>query len=198
VYDLEAEYARGLLDVPHKVVFSPVVQLPFGSGKRWAQNGAAAAVLGDWTISSIISFESGFPTAISMNSNGLSSAFFPMQRGNPGTGDPETDGSRDERIQGQWIVASGYSNPGLFTLGTLPRTDPDVRTPHRNNWDFVAAKDLRFGGSMRAQIKLEILNITNTVKVRGPISTLGSSTFGQIRVQSGFMRLTQLMFRMTF
>jgi hypothetical protein len=198
VYDLDAEYAVGLLDVPHKIVFSPVVQLPFGSGKRWAQDGVAAAVLGDWTISSIISFESGFPTSISMNSNGLSSAFFPMQRGNPGTGDPETDGSRDERIQGQWIVASGYSNPGLFTLGTLPRTDPDIRTPHRNNWDFVAAKDLRLGSDVRAQIKLEILNITNTVKVRGPISTLGSSTFGQIRVQSGFMRLTQLMFRVTF
>jgi hypothetical protein len=73
-----------------------------------------------------------------------------------------------------------------------------VRTPHRNNWDFVAAKDMRFGERTRGQIKLEILNITNTVKVRGPISTLGSSTFGQIRVQSGFMRLTQIMFRVTF
>jgi hypothetical protein len=198
VYDLDAEYATGLLDVPHKWVFSPLWQLPFGEGKRWATSGVAAALAGDWTISSIISFESGFPTSISMNSNGLSSAFFPMQRGNPGTGDPATDGSRDERIQGQWITTAGYANPGLFTLGTLPRTDPDVRTPHRNNWDFVAAKDMRFGERTRGQIKLEILNITNTVKVRGPISTLGSSTFGQIRVQSGFMRLTQIMFRVTF
>ena len=197
-YDLDAEYGVGLLDVPHKLVFSPIVELPFGSGKRWAQNGVAAAILGDWTVSSIISFESGFPTSISMNSNGLSSGFFRMQRGNPGTGDPETDGSREERIQGNWIIDAGYANPGVFALGTLPRTDPDVRTPHRNNWDFVAAKDMRFGDTVRGQIKLEVLNITNTVKVRGPISTLGSSTFGQIRVQSGFMRLTQLMFRVTF
>jgi hypothetical protein len=43
-----------------------------------------------------------------------------------------------------------------------------------------------------------VLNITNTVKVRGPITTVGSSTFGQIRVQSGFMRLTQLTFRVSF
>jgi hypothetical protein len=57
---------------------------------------------------------------------------------------------------------------------------------------------MRFGERTRGQIKLEILNVTNTVKVRGPISTLGSSTFGQIRVQAGFMRLTQLMFRVTF
>jgi hypothetical protein len=197
-YDLDAEYAVSLLDVPHKLVVSPIVELPFGQGKRWAQSGVAAAILGDWTISSIISFESGFPTSISMNSNGLSAAFFGMQRGNPGSGSPETDGSRDDRIQNLWITGAGYANPGLFTLGTLPRTDPDVRTPHRNNWDFVAAKDMRLGGSVRGQIKLEVLNITNTVKVRGPISTLGSSTFGQIRVQSGFMRLTQVMFRVSF
>ena len=55
---------------------------------------------------------------------------------------------RDERIQDIWITSAGYSAPALFTLGTLPRTDPDVRTPHRNNWDFVAAKDLRLGGSV--------------------------------------------------
>ena len=73
-----------------------------------------------------------------------------------------------------------------------------MRTPHRNNWDFVATKDVRFGGSVRGQLRLEVLNITNTVKVRGPISTLGAATFGQIRVQSGFMRLTQLMFRLSF
>lgn len=197
-YDLEAEYAVGLLDVPHKIVISPIMELPFGDGKRWAQSGVAAAVLGDWTVSSILSFESGFPTAISSNSNGLSSAFFQVQRVNPGTGDSQTDGSRDERIQNIWLTSAGYSTPAVFTLGTLPRTDPNVRTAHRNNWDFVAAKDMRFGGRVRGQIKLEVLNVTNTVKVRGPISALGSSTFGQIRVQSGFMRLTQMMFRVSF
>ena len=197
-YDLEAEYGVGLLDVPHKIVMSPIFELPFGQGKRWVQSGVGAAILGDWTVSSIISLESGFPTSVSSNSNGLSSGFFQVQRVNPGTADPGTDGSRDERIQDIWITSAGYSVPALFTLGTLPRTDPDNRTPHRNNWDFVAAKDLRFGSTVRAQIKLEVLNVTNTVKTRGPISTLGSSTFGQIRVQGGFMRLTQVMFRVTF
>ena len=51
---------------------------------------------------------------------------------------------------------------------------------------------------MRGDLRLEVLNLTNTVKVRGPIHTVGSSTFGQIRSQSGFMRLTQLMFRLSF
>ena len=38
----------------------------------------------------------------------------------------------------------------------------------RNNWDFVAAKDVRFKGNVRGELKLEVLNITNTVKVTRP------------------------------
>jgi hypothetical protein len=36
------------------------------------------------------------------------------------------------------------------------------------------------------------------VKVIGPIHTVGSAGFGQIRQQSGFMRIIQVMFRTTF
>ena len=39
-YDLEAEYAVGLLDVPHKIVMSPIFELPFGAGSTM---GAIAA-----------------------------------------------------------------------------------------------------------------------------------------------------------
>ena len=50
-----------MLDVPHKVVLSPIVELPFGEGKRWLNSGIGNLILGGWTLSSIISFESGFP-----------------------------------------------------------------------------------------------------------------------------------------
>jgi hypothetical protein len=81
----------------------------------------------------------------------------------------------------------------------MARTDTSVRTPHRNNWDFVATKGVRFGESrVRAQIRLEVLNLTNTVKVRSPDTRVDRTTFGQIRTQGGFMRLTQLLFRVTF
>jgi hypothetical protein len=197
-YDLDAEYSIGILDVPHKVTIAPIVQLPFGPGKRWVQSGVAAWILGDWTISSIIAFESGFPVSVSMSSQNTQ-AFTRVQRANPGTGEAETSGSRTERFQpvGDWLNAAAFSQPAAFTLGTLPRTLDDVRTPHRNNWDFVASKDFRVS-DVRAQLRIEVLNITNTVKVRGPVTTLGSSAFGQITDQSGFMRLTQIMFRATF
>jgi len=198
-YDIDAEYSIGILDVPHKITIAPIVELPFGEGKRWATSGAAAYILGDWSLASIITFESGFPISLSTSTN-TTQIFTRMQRANPGSGDPETDGSRTERIAppNAWLNAAAYSTPAQFTFGTLPRNVDDARTPHRHNWDFVAAKDLRLGGNRRGQIKLEVLNVTNTVKVRGPVVSVGSTTFGQIRTQSGFMRLTQLMFRMTF
>ncbi|MGH9384164.1 MAG: hypothetical protein ACRD2N_07765, partial [Vicinamibacterales bacterium] len=183
---------------------SPIIELPFGEGKRWATSGAAAAILGDWTISSIVAFESGFPISISTNSNGLSNAFFLVQRPNQNSADPATSGNREDRLNytganpGIWVNAAAFTDAGLYVIGNNPRTRGDIRTPHRNNWDFVAAKDVRLGGSARGQIKLEVLNLTNTVKSVGPTTALGSATFGRISAQRGFMRLTQLMFRMSF
>jgi hypothetical protein len=198
-YNIDDEYSVGLLDVPHKLVISPIVELPFGEGKRWATSGIANLLLGGWTLSSIISIESGFPVIVTDNNNNLN-LFNRVQRSSLTGADPLTDGSYTDRVSppNTWLNPAAFVDTPAFTLGTIPRTLSDVRTPMRNNWDFVAAKDVRLGGNVRGEIKLEILNITNTVKVTGPNMITGQTTFGQITTQSGFMRLTQLMFRLSF
>ena len=210
-YNLDAEYAVGLLDVPHKMTIAPIIELPFGEGKKWLQSGFGAAILGNWTISSIIGIESGFPMQVRNNTNNLN-IFSRVQYANAGTGDGATTGTRYERIapptgsgcktsecgSGVWLDTAAFVAAPAYTLGTLPRTLPDLRTPHRNNWDFSAAKEVNLKGSMRGELKIEVLNLTNTVKVTGPVANVGSATFGQIRTQSGFMRLTQLTFRLSF
>lgn len=197
-YDLEAEYDTSILDVPHKIVFSPIVELPFGEGKRWAKEGVGKMILGNWTLSSIISLESGFPIAPRANNN-VTNLFTRTQWVNEGAGDPETSGSREDRMSpGIWLNSAGYTLPAAYSFGTLGRVDERARTPHRNNWDFVATKDVPFKGGVRGQLRFEMLNITNTVKTRGPETRVGRSNFGVIDTQSGFMRLTQLMFRLSF
>ena len=196
-YDLDAEYSLGLIDVPHKITISPIVNLPFGAGRRWATSGMGAAILGGWSVSSIISIESGFPIAVASNTNNTN-LFTRMQRANASGVDANTEGDRESRIAGQWLAPGSYAVPAAFTLGTSPRTDGNVRAPTRNNWDFAAAKDVRLGGRVRGEFRVEVLNVTNTVKVIGPIHLAGDAGFGQIRTQSGFMRMTQFMFRTTF
>jgi hypothetical protein len=202
-YDVDAEYGLSVLDVPHKLVLSPIVQLPFGEGKRWANSGVGAMVLGGWTLSSIIAFESGFPISPANNSNNLNGAFALMQRPNLTGTDPNTSGDREDRFfdaqnQGLYLNAAAFSDPGLFRLGTAPRTLGDVRTPRRNNWDFVATKDIKLAGRARGQLRYEVLNMLNTVQVQGPNINVGAAQFGRITTQRGFMRLTQLMFRLSF
>jgi hypothetical protein len=202
-YGTGAEYSRSLLDVPHKLVITPIVELPFGEGKRWATQGIAKHILGGWTISSIISLESGFPIQVRDLNNDLN-LFNRMQRSSLTGADPYTSGDRTDRVSGSgpnpqaWLNSAGFAQTPAYTLGTIPRTLADVRTPHRNNWDFVVAKDVRFRGNVRGELKFEVLNITDTVKVAGPNAVVGNAIFGRIDTQSGFMRMVQMMFRLSF
>jgi hypothetical protein len=202
-YDIDAEYGIGLLDVPHKLVITPIVELPFGEGKRWATSGLAKHILGGWTVSSIISFESGFPVIITDLNNNLN-LFNRIQRSTLTGADTLTSGSRTERVSGlgpnakPWLNAAGFADTPAFTLSTMPRTLGDTRTPNRNNWDFVVSKDVRFKGDVRGELKFEVLNLTDTVKTVGPQMQQGNSTFGLITTQSGFMRMVQMMFRLSF
>ena len=38
-YNPDQEYGRSLLDSPHKIVISPIFQLPFGEGKKFCRSG---------------------------------------------------------------------------------------------------------------------------------------------------------------
>ena len=41
-YDPSAEYGYGILDVPHRIIIAPMVELPFGKGKKYASNSGVA------------------------------------------------------------------------------------------------------------------------------------------------------------
>jgi hypothetical protein len=197
-YDLDAEYGYSIIDVPHRLVLSPIVELPFGQGRKWLNTGGVAdALVGGWSIAALMNFESGFPISVEQNTINTNT-FGGTQRPNVVAGaNPNTAGSREERFS-NYIDPNAYTLAPAFTLGNAPRTDPNLRTPHRNNVDLSLAKDLHLKGSLRAQVKIEVTNLTNTVKVRGPEQRIGQATFGDILVQAGFMRITQAMFRLTF
>jgi hypothetical protein len=204
-YDLDAEYATGLLDTPHRIVLAPIYELPFGEGKRFANSSRALDYLvGGWTLSAVVLLESGFPTPVRY-SQGVSQAHFGNfgtveLRPNPGTGDPNTSGSTEERVGSAtpWANSAAYTRPTVGQEGSIERTDTNLRSPFRKNVDFVFSKQFRTGGSTRAEIKFEMLNFTNTPKFRDYNVFLDNATFGQITRQSGFSRITQISMRFSF
>ena len=79
-----------------------------------------------------------------------------------------------------------------------PAPTPIVRTPDRNNIDLVISKDVSVKSTLKGQVRIELLNLTNHVKTNGVEQRLGRSDFGLISSQAGFMRITQITFRVTF
>jgi hypothetical protein len=177
-YDLDAEYSLGLLDMPHKISLAPIVELPWGQGRRYLnQPGIADYIVGGWTFSAIVTFESGYPIGIGQTAN---NAF-----GNTSIGG--NIAQRPNRAGGDPV------------FGNSPRTDGDWRSPFRTNWDLVFNKSFRTGGTSRADIRFEILNAFNQPKFSGfASSSLGSGQFGRVTTQAGFMRIWQISFRFAF
>jgi trimeric autotransporter adhesin len=201
-YNPDAEFSTSLLDVPHRMIIAPMFELPFGRGKKYGADSAVAEILGDWTLSTIINIQSGFPMAFIQGDNtGLLGG---TQRPNIVSGVPlDTSGSYEDRLasadhpSAAWVNRAAFTSAANFTFGNAPRVVDGIRTPVQANVDAVFMKNLRFG-TKTVQLRIEELNLLNRVNTNANRNNIGSSNFGTIGVQRGFMRITQLMLRYQF
>jgi hypothetical protein len=95
-----------------------------------------------------------------------------------------------------------YLNPGAFTLapaftfGNAPRILPDVRSVGRFSTDIALDKEFRTGGSTRATLRLEVINLFNTPWYTSLASTnFGAANFGQVTTQANLSRFSQITVR---
>jgi hypothetical protein len=203
-YDLASEYSLSNFDSPHRIILSPIVRFPNPSRPK----GSLEYILGaGWTATSVVELVSGSPLNAVLSS-GTSDAnlglFGGRQRPNL-IGDPNTPGSDDDRVStaqhpdSRYFASSAFANPGPGLYGNAPRTIGDARYQFRKNVDVQFSKDFSFSGSQTAEIRFEILNLTNTAKFNGIDSNaINSGSFGNITSQAGFMRIWQLSFRYRF
>ncbi len=209
-YNPDAEYGLSLLDSPHKVVLSPIFQLPFGEGRAFLNHGGPLDYLvGGWSISAVLTLQSGFPIGVSQSPNNIfgNISLGGTQRPNvvPGV-NPVTPGDITGRLNGnpkdnQFLNPAAFTLAAPFTFGNAPRILDGVRGPGRNGLDMSFSKDFRTGGNTRATLRLEMINVTNTpwfVGFSTSQSQFGSSSFGQFTSQANYSRLTQVSFRFQF
>jgi hypothetical protein len=189
-YDLAAEYARSIQDVPHRVVLAPIAEVPFGKGKRWLTHGLGSLLLGGWTVALVARFESGSPRAIVQESDN-SGSFSGVQRPNLTGVDPQTPGTTEERLD-HYINPNAYAYADPFTFGNAPRTDPRIRSPFRTIYDIALDRDVKIKGRLKAQLRLEWLNLTNSATFfGGGDGHLGNPSFGTITAQANYPRVLQ-------
>jgi hypothetical protein len=204
-YNPDAEYGRSLLDSPHKLVIAPTVMLPFGEGHKYATSGLSEFFLGGWSITPVITVQSGFPLGVrQLVSTSNDFLFGATPRPNIVPGQPYVvPGNITDRITAN-TKDNLYLNPAAFSaspanqFGNAPRT-LDAYSPWRNNVDLSINKQFRTSRTTAAVFRVEVLNMFNIVQWAAPASNqFGNSAFGQITSQANNMRMLQFTLRFQF
>ena len=188
---LERDYSTG--DIPHVFVASAVWDLPWGSGRRSEVRGVLGALANDWTLTGVLTLQSGIPIAIAQTTNNNGFAGFGTQRPNL-IGDPELPA--DERSVSRWF------NTGAFDAGAAVHDWHELAKsaagPGYRNIDVaVDAPRAVCRGASRWKLRAEIFNVTNTPAFGAPNATVGSAAFGTITT-AGDPRVVQLALKFAF
>ena len=132
----------------------------------------ARTLFGDWMATAIVELVSGAPLNATI-SGGVSDAnlglFGGRQRPNV-AGDPNIDASDADRVASAdhtsaiWFNRAAFANPGAGQYGNAPRTLGDARWQFRKTIDLSVSKNVRFSTSQAGEVRLEVLNLTNTGK----------------------------------
>ncbi|MEZ5307522.1 MAG: TonB-dependent receptor [Pyrinomonadaceae bacterium] len=181
-YDIHSEYGRAQLDRRHVFSANYVYELPFFKD----QKGFAGKILGGWQTSGIVTLQTGLPFTITTSSyDPAGLGFIPalVAGGRPNLlCNPNIGGQQSQQ---QWFNTACFEpNPatgatGLSnTVGTSPRGV--VEGPGTQRFDMTFSKNIRFGETMRLQLRAEAFNVFNHTNFRGLSTNVTSSTFGQV------------------
>lgn len=201
-------------DVPNRLVFSYVLDLPFGPGHKYLSgvHGLTSKMVSGWTVNGITQFQTGFPIALQDAAPNLFETDFAI--GNGGPGPPGAGVSRPDYVPGcntaapntstlqshlaQWFNTSCFVQAGPWEIGNEPRVDPKMRAPGVNNSDFSVSKTTQITDQVKLLFRAEVFNIFNRVQFTTPNPQVGSATFGQVTAQYNNPRLVQFALRLSF
>ena len=169
----ERDYSTG--DIPHVLVSSVVWDLPMGAGRAHPLHGVVGAIFNDWTVSSLITLESGVPVAVTQTTNFNSFAGFGVQRPNL-VGDPTL--RADQRTPGQWFNTAAFANAPVFTIGSASRNP--VRGPSYREVDFALIRRVPVRAGTSIELRAEVFNLLNTPNLGAPNAVAGAANFGTI------------------
>jgi hypothetical protein len=187
---LERDYSTG--DIPHVFVASGVWDLPWGTNRRSQVTGLLGAIVNEWTLTGVLTLQSGVPIAVTQTTNNNAFAGFGTQRPNL-IGDPTL--TSKERSVGRWFNTSAFATAPQFTLGTSSRNP--VRGPGYRNLDLAVMRRVGLPEDRALEFRCEIFNVTNTPPFGAPNGVLGSAAFGTITT-AGDPRVFQLALKFLF
>ena len=200
---LKQEHAISANDATHRLVFATIADVPIGRG-RWIgkdMNRVLDGVVGGWSISTVVTFQSGQPLAFGTVGNGNGLFIDGNQRPNL-TCNKLSSGLSYHQAAAQPSAsvfnANCFAFPGDEMPGDAPRYIATLRTDGIHNSDLSFSKQFTIREGILLQIRGEFFNFTNTPRFGPPDTTVGSSTFGQVTTTANTPRHTQFGVRFQF
>jgi len=207
-YNRRAERSVSAGDIPARFTLAPIVELPFGPGKKWLNNGVGSQVLGGWRTSAIYTISSGSPFGITDNSYGFCNGAGvlsdrPMLIGNPlPSGFQQTPSHWFDKsafdFSGTCPAAGLVDLTGPFDVhkafGNAPRYFSNIRNPGVNNFDFSLQKDFKIPAreQTRLTFSADFFNLPNHPEFAEPNADPTVKNFGQISRTALSSRTIQL------
>ncbi|MEO6723959.1 MAG: TonB-dependent receptor, partial [Blastocatellia bacterium] len=173
-------------DRPHNLQIYAVYELPFGHGKRWAQDGLANWLAGGWQLNGVFSKLSGTPFTVTSSGTSLNA---------PGNTQTADQVKADVQILGKVGRGQSYFDPAAFApvtsvrFGTSGRNT--LRGPGLTNLDASLFRDFKLTERFKLQFRVEVFNVTNTPAFNNPGANASSpTTVAGVTTLNGYTEIT--------
>ncbi len=186
-YDLNKSVSD--FDRPHNLNITNILELPFGPGRRWVNDGGVVShIVGGWQLNNIVSFYSGTPFSVTASGTSLNA--------------PENDQRADQvksdvQILGGIGPTSAWFDPLAFKpvtearFGTAPFNV--LHGPGVASWDLGVFRQVMLARQMNLQVRLEAFNVTNRPRFSNPggnVSNLRLNPDGTVNNLNGYAVIT--------
>ena len=184
------EHSIGGNDTPQRLALAVVVDLPIGRN-QWIganMNRAVDAVVGGWSLATIITEQSGQPLALGMSNarlaNGTQRPQVLCSQLKTGTSVHSAALSWQDANPAPFLNANCFGDPGDQVPGNAPRYFSGLRTDGIHNMDLNVYKSFVPKEGMRIEVRAEMFNFTNHPRFAPPNTSVGDPLFGTITSDS--------------
>ena len=203
--NLKAERSISANDATHRMVLATIVSVPVGRG-LWIghdMNRILDTIVGGWSISTILTFQTGTPLTLGMDSPQLADG---NQRPDV-VCSQASSGVSYHRAALNGLSGNGnasvfnpacFADPGDQVAGNAPRYFSNLRTDGIHNTDLSLSKEISIREDMKIQIRGEFFNFTNTPRFGLPNTFLNNPQFGQVNTTVNSPRHMQFGVRFQF
>jgi hypothetical protein len=178
------------LDRPHALAWAATYELPFGRNKHLFRRGMLARLTGGWTVGGIFTRYSGTPFSITSSATSCNC---------PGNKQTANQIVPEVAVVGSGLGGEPYFDPLAFTPVTTATFGNagfnTLRGPGSTNLDLNLFRDFRVTERIRAQIRAESFNITNSPHFSNPgsnVSNLQLSSEGTVKNLNGYSTITSV------